>query len=75
MIIKVLGPEISIASANTVGDAKLVRVVNLGATATLNVGAVGNVSITNTAPVLIAKAPTDTLTGANMVAAPIAYRG
>lgn len=74
MIIKVLGPEISIASANTVSNATLIRVINTGATATLNVGSVGNVSITNTESVIVQKAATDTVTGANMKAAPIAYR-
>lgn len=74
MIIKVLGPEISIASANTVANAVLVRVINTGATAVLNVGATGNVTVTNTESIIIEKIATDTLTGANMLAAPIAFR-
>lgn len=74
MIIKVLGPEISIASANSVGNATLVRVINTGARTTCNVGSIGNVTISNTESVVIEKAPTDTLTGANMLAVPVAYK-
>lgn len=74
MIIKVLGPQIAITSANTVGGATLVRVVNPGALAVLNVGSVGNVSVSNTESIVIQKAPTDTLTGSGMLAAPIAYK-
>jgi len=74
MILKVLGPEISITSANTVGDSKLVRVINTGAPAVLNIGSTANVTVLNTEPVFIVKEPTDTLTGSGMVAAPIAYR-
>lgn len=74
MIIKVLGPQISIASANTVANATLVRVINTGALAVCNVGSIGNVSISNTESVVIQKAPTDTLTGANMLAVPVAFK-
>ena len=74
MIIKVLGPEISISSANTVGNAPLVRVFNTGATAVLNIGSTGNVTVTNTIAIIVEKQPTDTLTGTNMVAVPVAYK-
>lgn len=74
MIIKFKGPEISISSANTVANAMLVRVVNTGVAANLTIGGIGNVTITNTQPLIIEKAPTATLTGANMLAAPIAYK-
>jgi hypothetical protein len=74
MIIKVLGAQISIASANTVANATLVRVINTGALAVCNIGSIGNVSISNTESVLIQKAPTDTLTGANMLAVPVAFK-
>lgn len=74
MIIRVLGPEISIASANTVANATLVRVINTGAAAVLAVGSVGNVTISNTESVVIEKAATDTLAGANMKAVPVAYK-
>lgn len=78
MILKVLGPEISIASANVVANAVLVRVINTGAAAVLNIansgGVYANLTVTNTEPLIIQKATTDTLTGANMRAAPIAFR-
>jgi hypothetical protein len=74
MILKVLGPEVSIGTANTVANSTLVRVVNIDATAVLNIGNYANVTVTNTESVIIEKSSTDTLTGANMLAAPIAYR-
>ena len=74
MIIKVLGPEISIASANTVANSILVRVINTGASAVLNIGTTGNVTITNTETIIVEKGATDTLTGANMRAVPVAYK-
>jgi hypothetical protein len=74
MILKVLGPEISIGTANTVANSNLVRVINTGAAAVLNIGSVGNVTVTNTEAVIVEKEPTETLTGTGMVAAPIAFR-
>lgn len=74
MILKVLGPEVSIGTANTVANSTLVRVVNIDATAVLNIGTYANVTVTNTECVIIEKSASDTLTGANMFAAPIAYR-
>ena len=80
-VIKVLGPEVSIASANSVSTlSRLVRVVNTGATAVLNfqlaAGTVyANCTVTNTTPVFVEKHNIDDkLVGANMLAAPIAYR-
>jgi|TARA_R110000851_G_scaffold141324_2_gene279209 hypothetical protein len=74
MILKIIGPEISIGAANTVANSILVRVINTGADAVLNVGSVGNVTVTNTAAVIVEKEATETLTGANMKAVPIAFR-
>jgi hypothetical protein len=74
MIIKILSDEISIASANTVANASLVRVINTGASANLAVSGVGNVTVTNTESIIIQKLPTATLTGANMRAVPIAFK-
>ena len=74
MIINFKGPEISISSANSIANSTLVRVVNIGATANLTISGVGNVSITNTAPVILEKVAAATLTGANMLAAPVAYK-
>jgi hypothetical protein len=79
MIIRLIGPEISVATANAVSNATLVRVINTGASATMNVaysnGTVyANLTVTNTESVILQKSATDTIIGANMKAAPIAYR-
>lgn len=78
-VLKLLGAEISIGTANNCSNNVLVRVINTGAAATMNVayanGTVyANTTITNTEPVFIEKGYTDTLVGANMKATPIAYR-
>lgn len=77
-IVKLLGAEISIASANTVGGANLVRVINTGSAAILNVAnttaVYANCTVAQNESVTIEKAATDTVTGANMRAAPIAFR-
>lgn len=77
-ILKVLGAEVSLASANAVGNATCVRVINTGATAKLNIAfansvVYANVSVSNVESVAIQKNPTDLLTGANMLGAPIAF--
>ena len=79
MIIKPLGAEVSIASANDVGASVLVRVINTGASAVLHLKAntgteYANLTVSNTQDVIVSKATTDTLTGANMLAVPVAYR-
>lgn len=76
--IKPLGAEIAIGSANNVNLAKVVRVINTGATAVLNFayanGTVyANCTVTNTQFIAVEKQPTDTLTGANMLAVGLAY--
>lgn len=80
MFIKLKGAEVSIASANNVGGATTIRVINTGAAAVLNLayanGTVyANTTVSNTESIVIPKAPTDTVTGANMKAAPVEYRG
>lgn len=75
MIIKILGPEIGIGSANTVSNSSLVRVYNGGSAAVLNIGSVGNVTIASAGSIIVEKSPSDTLTGTGMVAAPVAYKG
>lgn len=80
MFIKLKGPEVSIASANTVGDATAVRIFNTGATAVCNIayanGTVyANTTISNTESLVLVKSSTDTVVGANMKAAPVEYRG
>lgn len=77
-ILKIIGAEVALTSANTVGNATLVRVINTGALAVLNVaysnGTVyANVSVSNVESVAVQKTATDTLTGANMRGAPIAF--
>jgi hypothetical protein len=80
MIIKILGAERSIASANAFSNtANLVRVVNPTTAAVLNVaysnGVVyANTTVTNTQPIIIEKGLTDTLQGTGMLAVPVAYR-
>lgn len=78
-IVKLKGAERSIASANNVDSATLVRIVNTGAAAVLNVayanGTVyANCTVSNTQAVILEKNPTDTVAGANMLAVQIAYR-
>lgn len=78
MILKVLGTQISIASANTVANSNLVRIINTGAAAVLTIansgGTYANLTVSNTESLIIEKAAADTLTGANMLAVPVAYR-
>lgn len=79
MILKPLGAEISIASANVVGSATLVRVINSGAAAVLHFKTTSgteyaNLTVSNAEFVVVQKAATDTLTGANMLAVPVAYK-
>jgi len=76
--LKPIGAERSIASANNVASGKLVRVINTGAAAVLNFAyanatVYANITVTNTEFVVVEKQPTDTLTGANMLATPLAY--
>ena len=81
MILKVLGAEIGISTANSFSNtANLVRVINTGAAAVCNVayanGVVyANVTIGNTESIIIEKGLTDLLAGSStMKAVPVAYR-
>lgn len=79
IILKPLGPEVSIGTANNVGSATLIRVINTGASAVLhfssNAGTeYANLTVSNTTPVIVQKLNTDTLTGTNMLAVPVAYK-
>lgn len=76
--LKPIGSERSIATANNVATAKVVRVINTGAAAVLNLAyanstVYANLTVSNTQYVVVEKQPTDTLTGANMLATPLAY--
>lgn len=78
-VLRLKGAQVSIASANNVGNANLIRVINTGAAAVMNVayanGTVyANCTVSNTQAIVIEKDPTDTVTGANMLAVQIAYR-
>ena len=80
MFIKLLGPQVSIASANSVDLASTIRIVNTGATATLNLAYANgtiyaNTTVSNTQSIVLVKNETDLVTGANMLAAPVQYRG
>jgi hypothetical protein len=81
MILKVLGPEINISStANNVANAVLVRIINTGAAAVANIAfangtTYANLTVSNTQYVVIEKDSTDLVKGANMLVAPVAYRG
>lgn len=81
MILKVLGPEINISStANNVANAVLVRILNTGAAAVANIAhanglVYANLTVSNTQYVVVEKNATDLVKGANMLAAPVAYRG
>lgn len=78
-VLRLKGAQVSIASANNVGNANLIRVINTGAAAVMNVayanGTVyANCTVSNTQAIVIEKDPTDTVAGANMLAVQIAYR-
>jgi hypothetical protein len=77
-VLKVLGAEVSLGSANNVGGYPLVRVMNTGARAVLNIAyanstVYANVTVSNTESIVVQKGPTDLLTGANMLGTPIAF--
>lgn len=77
-VYKFLGTQISISSANTVGNSPLLRVFcSSSSTLTLayaNGTTYANATLATGESMIVAKAPTDTVAGSNMVAAPIAYR-
>lgn len=78
-VIKLLGPQISIASANTVANSNLVRVYNSGTAAILSLGPnnsviTANCTLAQYESVTLEKLTTDCITGTGMLAAPVAYR-
>lgn len=79
MVIKPQGLEVSLATGDTVANATLVRVINVGAAAPLsftnNANTVyANLTVSNTESVVVQKATDDVLTGANMRGVPIAWK-
>lgn len=80
MIYKFSNTEISIATANTVYDQPLVRLVNSGtgvANVTISVNSSVNVAsftILANSEMIVEKAATHRLQGTGIVASPVAYR-
>jgi hypothetical protein len=81
MILKLLGTEIGISTANCFSNtANLVRIINTGTAGVANIaysnGVVyANVTVGNTESVIIEKGLTDLLQGtSSMKAVPVAYR-
>lgn len=78
MIIKPTGLEVALTANTTVANATLVRVINLGAAAALTFAAANvtyaNLTVSNTTYVVVQKAATDTLQGANMLGVPVAWK-
>lgn len=80
MYIKVKSAEVSIGTANDVSSATTVRVINTGTAAVLNFAyanssVYANTTVASGEAVVVVKGPTDLLTGANMKAASVEYRG
>lgn len=78
-VYKFLGQEISITSANTVSLAKVIRVTNTANALSVLQLTDGSANTANTtlAPyevLIVEKNATDTVAGASLKAAPIAYR-
>jgi len=78
-VYKLLGPEISISSANTVSLSKVVRIVNTAnALSVLQLTSGGaNTANTTLAPyevLIVEKNTSETVGGTNLRAAPLAYR-
>lgn len=78
-VIKPLGTEVALTSANTVANAGVVRIINTGAAAILTFKnaantTYANLTVGNTNDLIVKKQATDTLTGtATMFAVPVAY--
>jgi len=78
-IIKPIGPEIAIDTANTVANNVLVRIINTGAASVLHVTTssgteYANLTVSNTEAVIISKKVDDKVAGTGMKAVPIAYK-
>jgi len=78
-VIKLKGTEISIATANTVANATLIRVYNTAAAdGVLTIANTGgstqaNCTIATKTAIYIRKNPTDTANGASMLAVPVSF--
>lgn len=81
MIIKPQGSQVALSSTgNNVANAGLIYIVNTSTAGVANIAyanavVYANVTITNTYPIIIQKAPTDLITGTStMFAVPVAYK-
>lgn len=73
-IVKVLGSEVDITTANTVNDAVLVRVYATNI-ATITVGSSGSFTMPAGSVTFVEKASTDTIEASNTAfAAPVSYK-
>lgn len=77
-VYKFKGTEVSINTANTVGGAVLVRVIGNTSNTVLTIAnttaTVANVTLLPSEVIVVEKATTDTLQGANLRAVAVAYR-
>lgn len=77
-VYKFLGTQVSISTANTVGNSPLVRVFcsssNVLTLAYANGTTYANTTLATGESIVVEKATTDTVAGSSMLAAPIAYR-
>ena len=77
-VYKFTGTQISISSANSVGSSPLIRVFcsssGVLTLAYANGTTYANATLATGESMIVAKSPTDTVAGSNMLAAPIAYR-
>ena len=78
-IFKFIGTELSISSANSVGENKLVRVTNVSNSLTVltvanTTATYANVSLTPYESLTVVKETTDTVAGENLRAVAVAYR-
>lgn len=79
-VYKFIGAEIAISSANTVSSSKVIRVTNTANSLSVlqlkdtNGANTANVTLIPYEVLVVEKATSDTVTGTNLRAAPIAYR-
>jgi hypothetical protein len=80
MILKILGTEIALSTANTVNNSKLVRIVNPTASsisltlADTSANTTSSITVIANEVTFIEKAVEDTVVGAGLLATPVAYR-
>ena len=80
MFVKLKGAEVAIDSANNVGGASAIRVVNTGNDAVVNLAYANGLVYANTTvqksdSIVLVKSATDLVIGSSMRAAPVECRG